>query len=328
MSGFYDSFVASFLIALREGVEATLIVGIIIGYLVQVGRRDILKYVWSAVSVAVAIPLILGYYFVVYLPQHDTFHLQEKLGGFLSVIAAGFITWMIIWMGLRGKDFASSIKQDAASALEKGSMWGIVALAFISVAREGLETALMFFGVADTVGEGENSELLLWGLIAGFMISIWIGYLVYLGVSFINIKMFFNVTGYLLIFVAAGILMYGIKDLQETGIISGINVYLYDYSLQLKSINTSFWFVLVNAFFQIEYLFVPTHAQFISWIAYIMIALPLFTFIILKGRMPFGLFSSRKNKVSKAENLAAQETTPKEVENMEKENVEKKKELV
>lgn len=270
-------FMGAFLIALREGTEATLIVGILVAYLVKVGRRDILPALWAGVFFAAAIPLSIGAYLTWGLPEFNSFHLQEILGGTLSIVAVIFITWMIFWFAGKGKELSRSLEADAKRALATGSKAGIVWLAILSVGREALETAIMVWGVVKSSSvQGANTQP-AWGVLAGLIISFFIGYLVYKGTSIINLRLFFTVTGYLLIFVAAGILMYGVRDLQEANILPGWGVFVWDGTDLIRGSINSAWFVILNAFFNIEYLFSPTMLMFIAWIAYLVPALVLFT---------------------------------------------------
>ena len=101
-------FMGAFLIALREGTEATLIVGILVAYLFKVGRRDILPALWTGVFFSAAIPLSIGAYLTWGLPEFNSFHLQEILGGTLSIVAVIFITWMIFWFAGKGKELSLS----------------------------------------------------------------------------------------------------------------------------------------------------------------------------------------------------------------------------
>ena len=275
-----EAFVPNLLIALREGVEAALIVGIIVAYLVKVGRRDVLPKLWIAVIVAAAIPLGLGVYWT-WGPTTLTFQAQEILGGAFSIVAVGFITWMIFWMGKNSRKMTAELRDKAESALESGNTTALVWMAAIAVFREGAETAIFVWGVVASTGTTNN----VWpavGVVLGLLIAVVIGWLIYKGSVAINLKMFFNVTGYLLIVVAAGVLLYGIGDLQEASVIPGWGICLYDQSALIAPVASTWWFVLLRAFFNVHYLFYPTHLQFICWIVYLVVVLVLFT-LQIKG---------------------------------------------
>lgn len=267
-------FLGTFLIALREGVEASLIVGILIGLINKMGRKDLLWKVWLAVALAAAIPLALGAYFT-WGPYTLMFQTQEIIGGVLSLLAAVFVSWMIFWMTSHSHNLAASIKQDAKDAIENNSTRGLITLAVLTVGREGIETAIFIWA---TLQSGVNTGALepILGVICGLIFAIIVGSLVYFGVRVIPLAQFFKITTFLLIFVAAGIVVYGIGDLQEAGILPGFGIYLFDLSSYIANSASSVWFVLLNAFFNIQYLFSPTHLQFVGWVIYLAAALSLF----------------------------------------------------
>lgn len=190
------------------------------------------------------------------------------------------VTWMIFWMGTNGSALVAELETGAAKALESGSKWGVVALAIVSVGREGIETALMVWATVKSSMQTAVAAPAI-GVLAGIAASILVGYLVYRGSAAINLRLFFNATGYLLILVAAGIVCYGIGDFQEASVIPGWGTYLYDASAAIEGHASSLWFVLLNAFFNIKYLFSPTHAQFLGWAAYLAVALAAFTRMVL-----------------------------------------------
>lgn len=277
-------FLANFLIALREGTEATLIVGILVAYLTKVGRRNLLPAMWFGVALAAIVPLTLGAY-MTWGPYTLTFQAQEIIGGTLSLVAVIMVTWMIFWMGTNATKLTSELESSAAKALESGSAWAIVSLAIISVGREGIETALMVWATIKSSAETAVMAPAL-GVVSGIAVSIGIGWLVYRGSAAINLRLFFNITGYLLILVAAGILCYGIGDFQEASVIPGWGIYLYDASNTIAPVASSPWFVLLNAFFNIKYLFSPTHVQFFGWGLYLLVVLMLFTRMITTRSQP------------------------------------------
>ena len=285
-------FVANLLIALRESVEAALIVGIIIAYLVKVGRKDILPKLWIAVVISAAIPLGLGVYWT-WGPMTITFQTQEILGGVFSLIAVFFITTMIFWSGNNSKKL-SDYQGDVAKALETGSTWGVLSMVVIAVIREGAETALFVWSVVKSSGSSGVMEPAL-GVLAGLIGGIVVGYLVYKGSVKINLRYFFNIIGYLLIVVAAGIFLYGFHDLQEASVLPGWGVFLWDYTTLITPLLQQWWFVLLNAFFQIQYLFQPTALQLTAWVIYLIAALVLFT-LQINGKAPW----QRKKKEAAA----------------------------
>ena len=271
-------FLANFLIALREGVEAALIVGVVAAYLVKVGRRNLLPKVWFGVIIAAALPLSLGA-IMTWGPYTLSFQAQEILGGTLSLVAVAMVTWMILWMSSNSRQFARKLREDTAAQLASGSEWGVVWIAFIAVAREGIETALFVWATIKSSAENAIAAPAL-GVVTGLLVAVVIGWLIYTGAARINLSIFFNITGLLLIFVAAGIVSYGIGDLQEASVIPGWGTPIYDITAYLDGsvsswlTTSSWWWTLLEAMFNVNAS--PTHLQLIGWVLYIVIILPLF----------------------------------------------------
>lgn len=206
-------FLASLLIGLREGLEASLIVGILIAYVRKRGRDDVVPRIGWGVAIAIVGSLALGA-ILTFGAYGLSFQGQEIIGGLMSLVAVGMVTWMVFWMMRTGHRLKAELEGEAAEALALGSGWAIAWIAFISVGREGIETTLMLWGWA-----GQPEALL--GALVGIGVAAGIGYLLYRGMVRINLGTFFAWTGAFLIIVAAGILAYGIHDLQEAAILPG-----------------------------------------------------------------------------------------------------------
>lgn len=283
---FFDSFIiGNFIIALREGLEAALIVGVIVAFLVKVGRRDVIPAVWTGVVIATIIPLGAGA-FMTWGPYSLKYEAQEIIGGSLSLVAVAFITWMIFWMAKNGRRLQSQVKETAAEALAKGSTTAVVWIAITAVGREGIETAVFIWA---TVKSSADKSVLtpVIGVLAGLLVAIFLGWLIYRGSKAINLRAFFFVTGILLIFVAAGVVSYGIGDLQEANLIPGWGIHIYDltpyFDGHIPGITPdAWWFVLIEAMFQVN--LSPTHLQFTGWLLYLVLVLPLFCYITLRRR--------------------------------------------
>ena len=213
------------LIGLREGLEASLVVAILVAFLVKTDRRRELPRVWLGVGLAVAVSI--GVTLALTLAQQAlTFEAQEALGGSLSIIAVGFVTWMIFWMRSHGRSLSHELEGKLDSAIRMGPL-AVVVVAALAVGREGLETAVFFFAAAQAAGETAGPLI---GFLIGIAVAIVLAYLIYRGAMRINLGRFFTVTGFLLIFVAAGILAYGVHDLQEAGILPGLTTLAFDVS--------------------------------------------------------------------------------------------------
>lgn len=207
----------SFLITLREGIEAALILAIILGYLARTGRRQHWRPVWfgagaaGAGSLAAAVALHL---LAVELPGR----LQEAIEGFGMLLATAILTWMVFWMRAQSRTIGAELRARVDAALSTGSATALALLAFTSVGREGLETALFLFAG----GSAADSEAMYWaGAAAGLGTASVIGVAVYSGSHRIPLRTFFTVTSVLLMVLAAGLLTNGLKELHEADILFG-----------------------------------------------------------------------------------------------------------
>ncbi len=214
---------ANYLIGLREGLEASLVIGILIAYIVRTGRRDLLGAVWTGVGAAIAISLALGTALTLG-PRGLSFTAQETIGGVLSIVAVVLITWMIFWMGKTARFLKRNLEKglEKAIALGKGA---IIAMALVAVGREGLETALFLWAGIQASG---STTAPITGAVLGIATAVGLGYLIYKGAVRINLRVFFQWTGLFLIVIAAGVLAYGVHDLQEAGVLPGLNTLAFD----------------------------------------------------------------------------------------------------
>ncbi|MGW6006047.1 iron uptake transporter permease EfeU [Oerskovia enterophila] len=219
---------ANFLIGLREGLEAALVVSILVAYLVKTGRRDLLPYLWLGVGIAVAVSIGFGAA-LTYGPQGLTFEAQEAIGGTLSIVAVGLITWMIFWMGKTARHLKTDLQHKLDDAVAAGK-WAVVVMALLAVGREGLETALFLWAGAQATGTTTKPLL---GAVLGLAVAVLLGWAVYRGAVKLNLRVFFAWTGLFLIVVAAGVLAYGVHDLQEAGILPGLHNLAFDVSAQI-----------------------------------------------------------------------------------------------
>lgn len=255
------------LIGLREGLEASLVVAILVAFLVKTDRRTELPRVWIGVGLAVAVSV--GVTLALTLAQQAlTFEAQETLGGSLSIVAVGFVTWMIFWMRSHGRTLSTEIEGKLDSAISMGPL-AVVVVAALAVGREGLETAVFFFAAAQAAGETTGPLI---GFLIGIAVAIALAYLIYRGALRINLGKFFTVTGFLLVFVAAGILAYGVHDLQEAGILPGLSTLAFDVSAAVPP--DSWYGTLLKGIFN----FSPqtTVLEALVWVLYVAVVLTLF----------------------------------------------------
>ena len=267
---------ANFLIGLREGLEAALVVGILVAHLVRTGRRDLLLRVWAGVAVAVVVSLAAGAA-LTFGPSGLSFEAQESIGGTLSIVAVGFVTWMIFWMARTARHLQGELEGRVTGAVERGG-WSLVVLAALAVGREGLETALFLWAAAEATG---SSTQPLTGGMLGIAVAVVVGVLVYRGAVQLDLRRFFTWTGALLVVVAAGVLSYGVHDLQEAGMLPGLDAIAFDVS---SSVPPSSWY---GALLKGTVSFSPrtTWLELIAWLAYLVPVLVLF---VLRVRRPRG----------------------------------------
>jgi len=265
----------NYLIGLREGLEASLVVTILIAYLVKSGRTHLVPRIWAGVGFAVLVSLGFGA-LLTYGPRGLTFQAQEAIGGTLSIIAVCFVTWMIFWMRRAARGLAGELRGQIDKAAEAGR-WSLVLVAALAVGREGLETALFLWAATQTAtGVHTVSTVPAWqpitGAVLGIATAVALGYLLYRGAVKINLTKFFTWTGAFLIVVAAGVLGYGFHDLQEAGILPGLNSLAFDVS---SHIDEGSWYgALLKGVFN----FSPqtTWLQAGVWTAYLVITMTLF----------------------------------------------------
>jgi high-affinity iron transporter len=222
--------IPTFVITLREGVEAALIVGIIAAFLVKEGHREALRQMW--VGVAIAVVLCLGVAIALEvvnqdLPQKE----QEGLETVIGLIAVAAVTYMIVWMRRNARGIKSTLEGEAASALAAGSTMALVGMAFLAVLREGLETSVFLLAAfqqsTDTAAAGA-------GAVLGLLAAVAIGLGLYRGGVRINLSRFFRVTGLVLVFVAAGLLATAAHTAHEAGWINSLQSQAIDLSWLVK----------------------------------------------------------------------------------------------
>ncbi|MFI1409047.1 iron uptake transporter permease EfeU [Streptomyces sp. NPDC020707] len=270
----------NYLIGLREGLEASLVVCILIAYLVKTDRRDALKPVW--IGIAVAVVLALGFGFALeFGSQELTFEAQEALGGSLSIIAVGLVTWMVFWMRRTARHLRSELHGRLDAALRMGTA-ALVATAFLAVGREGLETALFVWASVRASNDGTQGPLI--GVLLGILNAVVLGYLFYRGTVRINLAKFFTWTGGMLVVVAAGVLAYGVHDLQEADFLPGLTNKAFDIS---GTVPPDSWYgtLLKGVFnFQPD----PTVVQVVVWVLYLVPTLAFFLAPSRSGRRGAG----------------------------------------
>ena len=222
--------VPTLVIGLREGLEASLIVGIVAAFCVKEGRRDALRPMWLGVALAAAlcVAVAVALRFVgEELPERE----QEMLETVIGLLAVGAVTYMIVWMRGHARGLKAALEGHARSALAVGSIAALVGMAFLAVLREGFETAVFMLAAfqdsADPAAAGA-------GAVIGLVAAIALGVAIYRGGVRINLARFFRVTGFVLVLVAAGLLATSIHTAHEAGWITGLQQQAVDLSWLVK----------------------------------------------------------------------------------------------
>ncbi|HEY9375129.1 iron uptake transporter permease EfeU [Streptomyces sp.] len=266
----------NYLIGLREGLEASLVVCILIAYLVKTDRRDALKPIWIGIGVAVGVALAFGAG-LEFGSQELTFEAQEALGGSLSILAVGLVTWMVFWMRRTARHLKSELHGRLDAALQMGT-GALVATAFLAVGREGLETALFVWASVRASSDGTYAPLT--GVLLGLLTAVLLGWLFYRGALKINLAKFFTWTGGMLVVVAAGVLAYGMHDLQEARFVGGLENKAFDISATIPP--DSWYGTLLKGVFNFQP--DPTVLQVTVWALYLIPTLALFLAPVGFGR--------------------------------------------
>jgi high-affinity iron transporter len=255
---------AAFVIALREGIEAALIVSIILAYLRQLEHSDRAPLVWGGTAAAVALSAVAGT--VIFAAGAEFEGTTEQVfEGLVTLTAVGVLTWMIFWMRRQGTRIKGELRSKVDSALVTGGV-ALAALAFVAVLREGIETALFLFaaakGTAVEMG-GVRSQMI--GAVLGLALAVVLGVLLYRGGIRLNLRSFFRVTGIVLLVVAAGLFAYSVHELQEAGWFPFLEGHSFDLSASLPD-DSGVGAVLRGL---IGYNADPTVLEIVAWLAYL-----------------------------------------------------------
>jgi high-affinity iron transporter len=260
--------IPSFLLSLREGIEAALIIGIVLGALRKIGRSDLSRTLWAGVSSAVFLS-ILSALLLRALDAELKGRTEQIFEGFTMFLAAGVLTWMIYWMQRQSRGLKAELESNVQQATSRGGQGALFLMAFIAVLREGIELAL--FLTATSLASSGIQTLL--GSLLGLMTACLLGYLLFASTIRLNLQRFFQVTSVLLILFAAGLIAHSMHEFNEAGIIPAIidpiwnlNPILDDQSLVGVTLSTLF-----------GYHGNPSLTEVLAYIGYILV-----TFIVFK----------------------------------------------
>jgi high-affinity iron transporter len=255
----------TFVIGLREGVEASLIVGIVAAFLRQQGRLDALRWMWTGVGIAVVLCIGAAVALQVVddaLPQRQ----QEGLETVVAAIAVGMVTFMIVWMRRHARDLAGDLREHAAGALAQGSVWALVAMAFFAVVREGLETAVFLLAAFQASGNAVSAGA---GAVIGILVAVGIGW----GI--------FRLTSVALVLVAAGLVMSAFHTAHEATWLNSLQARAVDLGWLVRPGTVSSSLLTGVLGLQPQ----PTVGEAAGWLIY---AIPMLAFVLWPdGRRPF-----------------------------------------
>ncbi len=268
--------VSTLLITLREGLEAALVISIIMSYLAATGNRKRFRDVWLGTLLAVVTSLIAGV--AIYFSAARFEGRGEQIfEGSAMLIAAAILTWMIFWMRKQAVNIKGKLHDQIQSVIGNNSALGLIGLAFVAVAREGIETVLFLFSATSTSASLLQSVS---GGIIGLTIAIAIGYSLFKGASRFPLRAFFNVTSLLLIIFAAGLLAHGIHELQEAGIIPVVIEHVWDINHVLPEASVVGQF-LTSIF---GYNANPSLVEVVAYLTYLVFAMVGYLYPILKKK--------------------------------------------
>ena len=264
---------SSFIITLREGLEAGLIVAIILAYLKASGQRPHFRTVLIAALAAVAVSLAVGAAIFAVAGEFAG-RSAEAFEGTAMLIAVGVLSWMVVWMKRQAAGIKKTLETDIAQAIGVGSAFALALIPFTAILREGLETAVFLFAATRTATPLESTI----GASAGLLGAIALTWGIYSGGYRVNLRVFFNVTGVLLVVLAAGLLVNGLKELHEAGVISNLGPHAWDtYNTLPDNSQLGKFLSTILGYDSSPYL-----GLVIAHVAYLVLALTFFAF----GRAP------------------------------------------
>lgn len=269
------------LTGLREGVEAALIVSIILAYLAKTGNQRHFGRIWAGSGAAIGLSIAVGILLFVTIRGLEE-PAEQIFEGIATLLAASVVTWMLFWMRRTAANIKGELQAGVDRALTEGGIWGLSILAFTAVIREGLETSLFLLGQVTAASEADaGAASTLIGAVIGIAIAVALGFGFYHGARVINLQTFFRLTGIALIFIAAGLVGYAVHELIEAGWITIGTARAFDISAVLPHSGDlaergPILIVgqLLRALF--GYSSTPEWATLVAWLAYIAIVLPLY----------------------------------------------------
>jgi high-affinity iron transporter len=265
----------TFIIGLREGLEASLIIGIIAAFLIQRGEHGALRPMWYGVGLAIV--LCAGIATILETVNASLPHKQQEgLATVLALLAVAGVTYMVVWMKRHSRELKGSLERSAENALKLGSTWALVGMAFFAVLREGLETAVFLLAV---FGSSKRPALTGTGAVLGVAVAVGLGFAIYQGGVRINLSRFFRFTGFVLVLVAAGLFASAIHTAHEAGWLNVLQAQAFD--LRWLVAPDSVRAALLTGMLGLQP--VPTVGETLAWLVY---AIPMALYVLWPARPP------------------------------------------
>lgn len=267
----------SFLIGLREGLEAALIVAILVAYLVKTSNGHALRRLWMGVGAAIALSVGLGLA-LTFVSEELSEEAAEAFAGITSLLAVALITWMIFWMATNARHIKAHLHGEMDRALQTSTV-AVAMVAFLAVIREGLETAIFLWAGIRSSGEATTAVV---GAILGLATAVVLGFLMYRGAVRLNLTALFTWTGALLVIVAGGILRYAVHEFQELGWLPGEDNVAFDLTSTFPAdgVIATFARGLLSITPKMTWL------EVVVWLAYVIPTLAAFFWVISRRTSP------------------------------------------
>jgi high-affinity iron transporter len=255
------------LLTTREGLEASLLVGIVLAYLAKTGNRDAFRVIWAGTAAAVAVSIACGAALFFTVGELEG-RAEEIFEGVAMLSAVAVLTWMIFWMRKQAANIKKELEAKLAGALAAGSAVGLASVVFFAVLREGWETALFLFAISESSSPLSTSV----GAVIGLVVSIALGIGLYMGSRRLNLRQFFTVTGILLIVFAAGLLAHGAHEFQEAGLLPIAVEHVWDTNAALSEVSRLGEFLTALFGYDGD----PSLLEVVAWASYLLLALGFF----------------------------------------------------
>ncbi len=274
--------VTSFLITFRETIEAALIIGILLTYVVKIKKQKLRKDIWLGTVGGIVLSIVVGILFHFVLGNFEEY--EQIIEGFSMIFAAILLTWMIIWMTETGRDMRNTLESRIDFSIRNQQRLGLIFLAFISVLREGIETVIFLAGV-EAVEETQTD--VLWSGLVGIAVALIISVILFFSGKKINLRIFFGITSVVLVLFASGMLAHGFHELQELGWFGQETAFMqqtaWDTSFILNDKTTELGKFLRTMF---GYQDKPTWLELFVYLSYYIILALLFVIIRKRKKVP------------------------------------------